>query len=148
MSIFIEVALNTKYGSLTAAVTDNDHVSIQSGALNTTPLVVRGVEYHAHIHLHWIADKQIWDTKPGEYIYISRSGGKDPSWPARKTVQEAMVAAWVEYVTEHPEVLRQAHIQHLGRELTGLDEQIIETEVKLTQLRKAREEMDKQLQAA
>jgi hypothetical protein len=131
---YIEGNLETKYGAIRFACTDDDHVSITSGPLNVGPtFTVRGVEYHVHIHLFRKVPE--WDVRDYHDFYVSRANQKPVSEAARKTIKTELIEVWSKYIKEHPENLRQAHINALCSQEAQLSDKIIEAETVLGKLK-------------
>jgi hypothetical protein len=144
---FIEGTLATKYGAIQFACTDRGHVSITSGPLNVSPVfAVRGVSYHAHIHLFSFPGR--WDVRDWRDLYTSRENQKQVSDAARKSIKEELVAVWTKHVEANPDILRQAHVNALASKHHSLNEEIVEAEGKLNDLKLKRDEILRELQAA
>ena len=122
--------IETALGDVNYTLTDATHVYL------TGEIVAFSVGYKFSLHLYRQPDGS-WskDDKPQQNcfhnLYLSRTDNsmKDASFAARKKVEEVMVAAWTEHVTNDLRI--EAEKRHLLDEHDQAEERIKELEAEL-----------------
>lgn len=96
-------------------------------------ITVFGVEYKASYRMKRVAG--VWEPEGPGALYLSRRDSyKDGSQAARNAVREAYTAAWIEFVAANPDVLDDAAVENLEREIERLAAERQEAREKAQQL--------------
>lgn len=115
-----EGVLNTSIGQVRFTMTESTHVYLYTDH----EVTIRGVKYYVSNHLYLRDGK--WQIETNHWHRLGRVDHKETSTSARIKSDEVLLQAWVEYITEHPELNRQADIWReedmIGRIINDLDE--------------------------
>jgi hypothetical protein len=146
--MYTEGELNSpKLGTVRYALTDANHVYIHTKELNVGPLLTyRGNEYYLGLHLYRDTSGN-WGTQSYTDCHVARWQGKVSS-AAQKAIQAAATEAWVEFIKDKNDLRRQANIGSLGRDISRLDDKIVEARLALQKLEKERAEKQAELDRA
>ena len=94
------------------ALTRGNHVCIYSDGY-----LLRGVTYHFRAHVTLTPTG--WRLANSTDLYVSRHPVPSPevSNAAKSAIAEDVTVCWTQYITAHPELLRQAQVGYLNNEI-------------------------------
>ena len=104
--------LETPIGTVNFAMTQADHVFLNTDSQEGMVIVIRQIPYHLGFHCY-LVDGQ-WKAKDWHDPYLSRkdSYAKETSQAARNTAREILSKAWTEYLAANPTLTRAAALAH------------------------------------
>jgi hypothetical protein len=145
----IEGTIPTTVGEVRYAITDGKHVCISSSRC-----CVRNCYYDVALHLFLQPSNQ-WDTqeygKPFDWHnpYVNRrteQGGrnwdKQPSSSAKTALKTALMTAWMAFIPQHPELLKEAEKKDLDSKILGITEKIAGLEGQIEKLKAERTSLE------
>lgn len=135
------VTLNTAYGLVRAAFTRSTHVAVSVQAHhndNLPALTYRGTDYIGMVHLFAGEPGERWAIRDLSDVSLSKRGNYGNNADAPRTHRDALVSALTDavmaYISDDPDVLRQADYSHAAQLLHSLEQDQVEAQTTLDRI--------------
>ncbi len=133
--------VETKYGTVYAKATDNNHVFVSTYPHGTNtadkPLMRRGKVHHISAHIY-LEEKE---NRSSVYFAGMFNGKLEPSSTCKNDILSVCKDAILQWVNTNPEVLRSAQKEATQRSIHSVEEEIARLESELKKQRLNLEEL-------
>ena len=137
------IEVTTPYGPAFLAVTQGDHIHVDSSSNGKFLNYTNGSEYTASIHLNLVDGKWAITSIYSSNRTAAQKGNYNAPVPPShlKKIVDAMYVAAVAYVVDRPNVLAKAQDAHLNNSLLRIEDEIAELREKTEKLQEKRLEL-------
>jgi hypothetical protein len=140
--------ISTLCGDVSFTLTSGDHVyitEVKGSSLFPHKGSGKYIPHHVSLHLY-LKDNQ-WTKETESCAYITRQDkiGEYATPACRKIIIKALTEAWIEYISNHPQLLIIAEVAHIKENVDRLNNKIQEKELEINTLLQERESLSLRL---